>query len=84
MKTRPAPTTAAAARKAEPTTRSKRKKGRTVLLASHLLGEIAQTVDQVVVVARGRLRLIAAFAELTERGRTLEEVYLEVTAGAGA
>jgi ABC-2 type transport system ATP-binding protein len=55
--------------------------GRTVLIASHILAEVAQTVDQVVIIDRGRLRAAAPLAELMKRGRTLEDVYLELTAG---
>ena len=55
--------------------------GRTVLVASHVLAEVAQTVDQVVIVDRGRLLTTGPLADLTERGRTLEDVYLELTAG---
>jgi ABC-2 type transport system ATP-binding protein len=58
--------------------------GRTVLVASHVLAEVAQTVDQVVIIDRGRLRATGTLAELTERGRTLEDVYLELTAGAAS
>jgi ABC-2 type transport system ATP-binding protein len=54
--------------------------GRTVLVASHVLAEVAQTVDQVVIIDRGRLRTSGPLTALTERGRTLEEVYLELTA----
>jgi ABC-2 type transport system ATP-binding protein len=55
--------------------------GRTVLVASHVLAEVAQTVDQVVIIDRGRLLTTGPLAGLTERGRTLEDVYLELTAG---
>ncbi|MGH2782013.1 MAG: ABC transporter ATP-binding protein [Gaiellaceae bacterium] len=55
--------------------------GRTGLVASHVLAEVAQTVDQVVIIDRGRLLTSGPLADLTERGRTLEEVYLELTAG---
>ena len=54
--------------------------GRTVLVASHVLAEVAQTVDQVVIIDRGRLLTTGPLADLTERGRTLEQVYLELTA----
>jgi ABC-2 type transport system ATP-binding protein len=56
--------------------------GRTVLVSSHVLAEVAQTVDQVVIINRGRLLTTGPLAALTERGRTLEDVYLELTAGA--
>ena len=39
--------------------------GRTVLVSSHLLAEVAQTVDQVVIIDKGRLVTQAAMAELT-------------------
>jgi ABC-2 type transport system ATP-binding protein len=39
--------------------------GRTVLVSSHLLAEVAQTVDSVVILDRGRLVAHATLAELT-------------------
>jgi ABC-2 type transport system ATP-binding protein len=39
--------------------------GRTILLSSHVLSEVAQTVDDVVVIAGGRLVAHAPLAELT-------------------
>ena len=57
--------------------------GRTVLVSSHILAEVAQTVDEIVIIDRGRLRASGTLAELTEGGRTLEDVYLELTAGGG-
>jgi ABC-2 type transport system ATP-binding protein len=41
--------------------------GRSVLVSSHLLAEVAQTVDHVVIVARGRLVAESSLAELTAR-----------------
>ena len=61
--------------------RSFAEQGRTVLVSSHILAEVAQTVDRIVIIDRGRLRASGTLAELTERGRTLEEVYLELTSG---
>ncbi len=55
--------------------------GRTVLVSSHILAEVAQTVDQIVIIDCGRLRASGTLGELTARGRTLEEVYLELTGG---
>jgi ABC-2 type transport system ATP-binding protein len=43
------------------------KGGRTVLVSSHVLAEVAQTVDNVVIVARGRLIVESPLAELTSR-----------------
>jgi ABC-2 type transport system ATP-binding protein len=55
--------------------------GRTVLVSSHLLAEVAQTVDQVLIIDHGRLRASGQLDELTDARRTLEDVYLELTAG---
>jgi ABC-2 type transport system ATP-binding protein len=41
--------------------------GHTVLVSSHLLAEVAQTVDSVVILDRGRLVVQAPLAELTTR-----------------
>jgi ABC-2 type transport system ATP-binding protein len=55
--------------------------GRTVLVASHVLAEVTQTVDQIMIIDRGRLLTSGPLTQLTGRGRTLEEVYLELTTG---
>jgi ABC-2 type transport system ATP-binding protein len=55
--------------------------GGTVLVSSHVLAEIAQTVDQVVIIDRGRLVAITRLDELAARGASLEDAYLELTAG---
>jgi ABC-2 type transport system ATP-binding protein len=56
--------------------------GGTVLVSSHLLAEVAQTVDRVVIINRGRLVTSARLDELTRPGQTLEDAYLELTAEA--
>jgi ABC-2 type transport system ATP-binding protein len=43
--------------------------GRTVLVSSHVLSEVEQTVDDVVIIARGRLVRSGALSELTSDGR---------------
>jgi ABC-2 type transport system ATP-binding protein len=55
--------------------------GGTVLVSSHMLAEAAQTVDEVVIIDRGRLVATGRLDELTERGGTLEDVFLELTGG---
>jgi ABC-2 type transport system ATP-binding protein len=50
--------------------------GGTVLVSSHVLSEVAQTVDRVVIVDRGRLVIDV---ELRALDRPLEELYLELT-----
>jgi ABC-2 type transport system ATP-binding protein len=63
--------------------------GKTVLVSSHLLGEVAQTVDSVVILDRGRLVAHSTLAELGVPGVAeptgpvgLEDVFLRIT-GAG-
>jgi ABC-2 type transport system ATP-binding protein len=58
--------------------------GRTVLMSSHVLSEVAQTVDRVVIIAGGTLRYTGPAAELTAgRGETLEAAFLRLTSDAG-
>jgi ABC-2 type transport system ATP-binding protein len=54
--------------------------GRTVLVSSHLIGEIARTADHVLVIGRGRLLADTSVAELAARSASLEESFLELTA----
>ncbi len=49
--------------------RSLAAEGRTILVSSHVLAEVAQTVDEVVVIHKGRLRAHSTLEELTrDRG----------------
>ena len=57
--------------------------GTAVLISSHMLAEVAQTVDQVVIVDRGRAVAQSGLAELTA-GADLEDVFLRLTAQASA
>ena len=41
--------------------------GRTVLISSHVLAEVAQTADRVLIISRGRLVLSSSLTELTAR-----------------
>jgi ABC-2 type transport system ATP-binding protein len=54
--------------------------GRTVLVSSHLLAEVAQAVDRVLIISEGRLVADATLEALTAEGRSLEDVYLDLTA----
>jgi ABC-2 type transport system ATP-binding protein len=55
--------------------------GGTVLVSSHLLAEVAQTVDRVVIINRGRLVAAGRLDELADGGQTLEAAFLQLTAG---
>jgi ABC-2 type transport system ATP-binding protein len=53
--------------------------GGTVLVSSHLLAEVAQSVEHVVIIDRGRLVADARLEEIARRGQTLEDAYLALT-----
>ena len=53
-------------------------RGRTVLVSSDHLAEVAQTVDRVVIIDGGRLVVQEALPALTAGG-SLEDVFLELT-----
>lgn len=53
--------------------------GRTVLVASHVLSEAQQLVDDVVILRRGRLLTATSLAELTASSTTLEDAFLRLT-----
>ncbi|MFD0689796.1 ABC transporter ATP-binding protein [Actinomadura fibrosa] len=57
--------------------RDRAARGRTVLLSSHLLAEASRTVDDVVVIDRGRLVHQGPISEVG----SLEDVFLELTGG---
>jgi ABC-2 type transport system ATP-binding protein len=52
-----------------------------VLVSSHLISEVAQTADQLIVVGRGRLLAQTTVAELSARGNSLEEAFFSLTEG---
>ncbi|MFK3980624.1 ABC transporter ATP-binding protein [Micromonospora sp. NPDC050397] len=54
--------------------------GRTVLLSSHLMGELAETVDDVVVINKGRIVVQGELADVTGAHRTLEDAFFALTA----
>lgn len=54
--------------------------GRTVVVSSHILAEVAQTVDRLVILGEGRLRFDGTAADLTTYGETLESAFLRLTA----
>jgi len=55
--------------------------GRTVLVSSHLISEVAQTADQLIVIGQGRLLAQTTVAELSAHGRSLEEAFFALTEG---
>jgi ABC-2 type transport system ATP-binding protein len=64
--------------------RSLAEEGHTVVVSSHVLSEVAQTVDHVVIISGGRLRFAGPLPALTETGgaSSLEEAFLRLTGAA--
>ena len=54
-------------------------RGRTVLISSHLISEVAQTADQLIVIGQGRLLAQTTVAELSARSSSLEEAFFQLT-----
>jgi ABC-2 type transport system ATP-binding protein len=54
--------------------------GRTIIVASHVLSEVAQTVDHVVIVSEGQLRFAGALREIGATNNALESAFLKLTA----
>jgi ABC-2 type transport system ATP-binding protein len=57
--------------------------GGTVIVSSHVLSEVAQTADGVVILDRGRLRFAGRLTELGDSATALEEAFLRLTDTAG-
>ena len=53
--------------------------GRTIFVSSHILTEVTQTMDHVVIVNRGRLIANARLADLIRGEQTLEDLFLNLT-----
>jgi len=56
--------------------------GRTVLISSHLISEVAQTADELIVIGQGRLLAHATVAELSATASSLEDAFLRLTESA--
>ncbi|MGI8755481.1 MAG: ABC transporter ATP-binding protein [Acidimicrobiales bacterium] len=56
--------------------------GGTVLVSSHVLAEISQSVDRVVIINGGRVVADAPVVALAGGGTSLEDAYVELTSGA--
>jgi ABC-2 type transport system ATP-binding protein len=55
--------------------------GRTVLVSSHLINEMAYTADALIVIGQGRLLAQTTVARLSAHGRSLEEAFFQLTDG---
>jgi ABC-2 type transport system ATP-binding protein len=55
--------------------------GRTVLVSSHLISEMAHTADALIVIGQGRLLAQTTVAQLSARGGSLEAAFFQLTDG---
>ena len=53
----------------------------TVILSSHILSEVQAVCQQILILSKGHLAAAGSLEELTADGKTLEEVFLELTDG---
>jgi ABC-2 type transport system ATP-binding protein len=56
--------------------------GRTVLISSHLISEVAQTADELIVVGQGRLLAHTTVAQLSATASSLEDAFFRLTESA--
>jgi ABC-2 type transport system ATP-binding protein len=56
--------------------------GRTVLVSSHLISEMASTADALIVIGQGRLLAQTTVARLAGQAGSLEEAFFQLTSGA--
>jgi ABC-2 type transport system ATP-binding protein len=56
--------------------------GRTVLVSSHLISEVAQTADELIVIGQGRLLAHTTVAELSATANSLEDAFFRLTESA--
>jgi ABC-2 type transport system ATP-binding protein len=59
--------------------RERARGGGTVIVSSHVLSEVAQTADAVVILDRGQLRFAGPLAELGDNAAALETAFLRLT-----
>ena len=53
----------------------------TVILSSHILSEVQAVCQQILILSKGHLAAVGSLEELTSDGKSLEEVFLELTDG---
>lgn len=58
--------------------------GGTVLLSSHLMGEVAEIADDLVVITGGRIVAAGSVEDVTRGYPTLEDAFFDLTGGTGA
>jgi ABC-type multidrug transport system ATPase subunit len=61
-----------------------RAQGRTLLVSTHIIDSVDMLWDRTIIMQNGQIRANVTRAELEESGRTLEELFFEVTEGIAA
>lgn len=61
------------------TLRDLTREGRTIVVASHVLGEIARTADHVVIISAGELRFAGPLSDIGQTHSALESAFLTLT-----
>jgi ABC-2 type transport system ATP-binding protein len=64
--------------------RSLAAEGRTVFVSSHLIAEMAQTAERLIVIGAGRLLADTTVAELSASSTSLEDAFLALTVGSNS
>lgn len=57
--------------------------GRTVFLSTHTLAVAAEVCDRIAIIHHGRIQVLGTQAEIVPQGKTLEELFLDITGVAG-
>lgn len=55
-----------------------KKQGKTILLSSHILADIEELCDRVVIINKGKIIKTGKIGDFTGRGKTLEKVFVEL------
>ncbi len=60
------------------------KEGKTIVISSHQLGEVARMADDVGVLSKGKMQYQGTIEDLASEGETLEDAFLRLTLSEGA
>ena len=58
-----------------------KKQGKTILLSSHLISEVAAMADDIVIIHKGEIRMTGELNMILREGESLEAVFFSLTEG---
>lgn len=58
------------------------KRGKTIIMASHVLADVQDVCDRVAILCNGQVRIQGRIADILDGRRNLEELFLDIIAGA--